>query len=225
MTEKEKIPKVRFLDGEKDDIRRHIDRMITRHTYADPFPLGSKDIIEMTSHTIPDDVMDNIKALVAWDAHILSSRSSMETTVDGTNGASIRVYNGETKVYFYETRSRHLAPTSEFHAPVQKWMLDVIDRIATTTEFNNHVRRVLQYSNTPGQVKTVFPTLIELLPERMHEALKRSTRATRWPDGLVNEQESFLQTSKKFENMVMLLKMVSNAPRKSNRFDVTVRIR
>jgi len=222
----EKITKIRFRDREADNIRDHISQMAGSYVYADPFPLSDEDIIEMTNHTIPMSIWKHIEKVVAFDKRMIHSRNSMTTRIDGFDASVAKLYicDGTSRVHFYESGSRKLEASSEFYKPVAKWVHEVLGRKTMVGEFKRHVSRVFYHCNTPGQVKTVYPALVELLPSRMHESLEKSTRATRWPGGLRKEQVEFTETSKKFDHMVLKLKMVSEAvkTRKQNRFRTEV---
>lgn len=218
----EKIPKIRFRDGEARGIQDHIGRMCERYIYAEPFPIIDDNIAELTNDTIPMSVWKHIEHVVKFDKQMIHTRSSMTTVVSGISPQTGRlyIYDNDSKVHFYESRSRILQPSSEFYGRTYDWMNDVIERMEKTKAFTAHVGNVFHYSNTPGQVKTMCPALVELLPARMHESLKNSTRATRWPTRSLNRTE-FLEKGKQFENMVVLLKMVDNASsRKRRRFQI-----
>lgn len=222
MTEETKLPKIRFKDGERNSIRDQISQQIERYVYSEPFPLGDAEVIEMIHDTVPKKIWEHIQAIRNYDKSALTNQLTMLTRIEGLVDTKLYMYDTQDDENFLSIKSRCLPKLSKYHTKVDEWTREVSARKEIAMVFTRHVGSTFYHCNTPGQVKTIFPALVELLPSRMHEALEKSTRATRWPDGLRNKDE-FLAKSKEYENMIVLLKMVSSYSRTKPRFRIEVR--
>jgi len=229
MTETTPKKKIRFHDREPQEVKEKIHKMADAYVYSEPFPLPYEDVAEIDFATIDDKTWGAIKYVIGFDSDMIASRYSFQFIVEGVEpeeGDRWHYVNiSDRKGSHIYTTKRALPRNSKYHAPIKKWMDETLERKELVSEFKEHIHSVFYWCNTPGQVKTMYPALVELLPERHQQALAKSVRATRWPNSWSAERQAeFLQGSEKFGNMVVLLKMVYEANKHKSRgdFEVTV---
>ena len=214
-----KQSKVRFRDGEVNDIRNEIHSMCTMYTYFEPFPVADEDIVDMMDNTIPDAVRHHMQMCESYDPYLIPTHWRISfNVVKGSHDLSIQMAGPKQ---FVKTNNRLLTEASVYYPDVLKWLNDTGDRKAMVGRFLDLVHAIFRVCNTPGQVKTVYPALVELLPERHQLALAKSVRATRWPSEIGTKQE-IQETTKEFENMVVLLRMVADKPLPSREYNFSV---
>lgn len=221
-----KVKKIRFLDREPEQILARIERMITNYVYADPWPVDDGDMVELARDTIPTDIREAITTIENFDHRMVEYNPYATFRMMGFSEHRIHFRDNDNTSRYVKTLRRELPATNrKYYATVHTWFTEVVSRKKIASEFLNHARTTLAVCNTPGQVRTMYPALVELLPQRHQDALAKSVRTTRWPSNYHNQtQQEFMETSKKFENMIVLLKMMSDTPQDStSRFQITVR--
>lgn len=212
--------KIRFRDGEANEITNEIEKWCAKYVYSEPFPIPDEYIEDMLADTIPPEVQAHIDAVVKYDSNIITTRYyghfnvakcafDVDVTVSGP-------------AYWVSTTNRLLTESSKYHPDVLEWVDETARRKLMVSRFHALVYSVFRVCNTPGQVKTVYPALVELLPERHQVALAESVRATRWPCGMGDRHEVEAK-AKEFENMVVLLRMMgqNTAPSRKYILEIT----
>lgn len=221
--------KIRFRDGEAKTIRSKIEALADKYVYSEPFPVPDEDMMELITDTIPLNMQQCLAEIREFDRDILSESSHAYVAIEGVALNQSNIPNpiarlsvrGTYADRFIDTGRRVLTKDSPHHEAAFKWLHETYERRTIITRLKRHLGTSFHACNTPGQLKTVFPALVEFLPERHIEALSRSVRATRWPTGC-GVREDFLAVSEEFANLPLLLKMLQNVNRPVRAYRVTI---
>lgn len=218
--------KLRFIDGEADDIRDKISNLCTKFIHSVPFPLSDEQIWEVIDESIPEHVRGAYDVLHEYSDCSIQGYFHTDLRIEGDLNSS-----KVTPMYIIDIRQSRKIPAigprvlpcgSKHYPAVREWYMDALEKRRTCRQLQEYVIRALDRCNTPGQIRTVFPAMVCMLPGRYQSYLEDSKRATRWP--VDYDKGEWAAINKEYENTFVLMKMVERVTAFEDR-GMSVRLR